>query len=178
MKDTVAARKYAVALFSQSQALKQVLASQQGLEEMVRTKKFYESLRLVLSHPFIAISEKQKLLKTALGEYATPLLETFLNLLVLRRRFDLLPLIVQEFIELVDRSNNTLALKVRSAFSLTETQKRTLQQKLEKWLQSKVRMETQVDPDLIGGVTIQTRDLECDPSLKGQLNRIKSLLAV
>ena len=177
MKDTVAARKYALALFSQSQVLKQVLASQQGLEEMVRTKKFYDSLRRILSHPFIAILEKQKLIHAALGEYATPLLERFLNLLVSKRRFDLLPLMVQELTDLVDRSNNTTALKVRSAYPLTEPQKRTLHQKLENWLHSKVRMEILTDPELIGGVAIQTRDMECDPSLKAQLNRLKYQLA-
>ena len=177
MKDTVTAHKYAQALFSQGLALKQILACQQGLEEMVRRKGFYESLRKILGHPFIPMSEKQKLIHSALGEYATPLLERFLNLLVSRQRFDLLPIITQEFMDLVDRSNNTQALKVRSAYPMTEPQKKTLLQKLEKWLSSKVRMEVTTDPDLIGGLVIQTRDMECDQSLKTQLRRLKSQLA-
>src|SRR5205085_269918 len=103
-----------------------------------------DSLRRILLQPFIAPTEKQKLIHAALGEYATPLLERFLNLLVQKRRFDLLPLIVKEFQEEVDRSQNIQALRVRSAFPMNESQQKTLQQKLEGWLHSKVRMNVVV----------------------------------
>src|SRR5262249_50294273 len=113
---------------------------------MLRLSRSRDSFKNILAHPFIVQSEKQKLLHATLGEYATPLLERFLTLLVSKRRFDLLSEIVQEFNDRVDRANNVQALRVRSAFPMTEPEKRTLQQKLEKWLSSKVRMDIQVDP--------------------------------
>jgi len=176
LKDTVAARKYAKALFNQAQATNQVLACQQGLEEIVRVVKARDSLRRILVQPFIAPSEKQKLIHASLGEYATPLLERFLNLLVQKRRFDLLSLIVEQFQEEVDHSQNVQALRVRSAFPMNESQQKTLRQKLEDWLHSKVRMDVIVDPDLIGGVVVQTRDMVIDESLRTQLKRLYSEL--
>jgi F-type H+-transporting ATPase subunit delta len=173
MKDTVAAHKYAKALFAQAQATNQVLACQQGLEEIVRVTKARDSVDRILLQPFIAPAEKQNLIHSALGEYATPLLERFLNLLVQRRRFDLLALIAEEFQAEVDRSQNVQALKVRSAFPMNESQQKNLQQKLEGWLNSKVRMKVVVDADLIGGLVIQTRDREIDQSLRTQLKRLK-----
>ena len=173
MKDTVAAHRYAKALFAQAQASKQVLACQQGLAEVARITGFRDSLRRILSHPFIVGAEKQKLVHSALGEYATPLLERFFSLLVQRRRFELLPLIVQEFQDEVDRSHHVQALRVRSAYPLSDKQKRILQEKLEVWLHSKVRMDVGVDPELIGGLVVQTRDLECDQSLRGKLTRLR-----
>src|SRR3982750_1150529 len=109
MKDTVAATKYAKALFAQAQATNQVLACQQGLHEIARIVKARDALRGILMQPFIAPAEKQKLIHSALGEYATPLLERFLNMLVQRRRFDLLPLIADDFQDEVDRSQNVQA---------------------------------------------------------------------
>ena len=84
-------------LFAQAQSTNQVRACQQGLEEIAHLFEARDSLRRVLTQPFIAPAEKQKLIHSAMGEYATPLLERFLNLLVQKRRFDLLPSIAQQF---------------------------------------------------------------------------------
>jgi len=177
MKDTVAARKYAHSLFSIAQARNEILACQQGLQEMARVMKLRASLNEVLAHPFIALDEKKKVLHSALGEYATPLLERFFLLLVEKRRVGLFPLIAELFQDEVDRFQNVQPLRVRTAFALSEAQRQQLQAKLEGWLKSKVRMDIQVDTQLIGGLTIQTRDQILDQSLKGQLKRLQSVLS-
>ena len=176
MKDTVAAQKYAKALFAQANVNKQIRACQQGLEEISRIVRARDSLRRILTQPFIAVAEKKNLLHSALGEYATPLLERFLNLLVQKRRFDLLPEIVRQFQAEVDQAENVQAVRVKAAYAMNDSQKKTLQQKLEKWLNAKVRMDVAVDPDLIGGLVIQTRDGEMDQSLKTQLQRLKEAM--
>jgi len=177
MQDTVAARKYAQSLFSIAQAKNEILACQQGLQEMARVTKLRASLNEVLAHPFIGSDEKKKILHSALGEYATPLLERFFLLLVEKRRISLFPLIAELFQDEVDRFQNVQPLKVRTAFALSEAQRQQLQAKLEGWLKSKVRMDIQMDPQLIGGLTIQTRDQILDQSLRGQLKRLQAQLS-
>ncbi len=176
MKDTVTASKYAKAFFAQAKATNQVLACQQGLTEILRLAKSRASLTQILRQPFISAAEKQKLLHSVLGEFATPLLERFLNLLVQRRRFDLLPLIVEQFQDEVDRAQNIQAVKVRAAYAMSDAQKKTLQQKLESWLDAKVRMDVAVDPQLIGGLVIHTRDRELDQSVRTQLKKLKEAM--
>lgn len=176
MKDTVVAIKYAKALFAEAQSKNELRAAQQGLEEFVRVSRIKASLKQILSHPGISLSEKKSVIHSSLGEYKTPLLERFLELLVSRRRLELLFLITLEFQELVDRSQNVQSLKVKSAFPMSDAQQKDLQSKLEKWLSSNVRMEIQVDPSLIGGLVIQTRDHVLDQSLKGQLKKIEQQL--
>src|SRR5258708_25759319 len=95
VQDTVAARKYAKAVLAEAQAKNQLLACQQGLEEIVRVCQLRRSLKEILVHPFIPTEEKKRMIHSSLGEYATPLLETFLTLLVRKHRFDLLFLIAQ-----------------------------------------------------------------------------------
>lgn len=176
MQDSVAARKYARALFAEAQKANQLLACQQGLEEIVRVGLKKPSLRQVLSHPSISADEKKGMMHSVMSEYATPLLERFVALLVRKHRFDLLPAILQEFKREVDVFQNIQSLKVRTALPMTETQQKALEARMEKWLGAKVRMEIQVDPSLIGGIVVQTRDLVLDESLKSQLKRLQKQL--
>ena len=176
MKQIVIAKKYAHALFAESQAKNELRAAQQGLDEFIRIARLRGSLKAILSHPFIAPDEKKRMIHSALGEYATPLLERFLQLLVSRHRLDLLFIIALEFQNEVDRFMNMKSLQVRTAFPMSEVQQKELQVKLEKWLKSKVRMQVQVDPALIGGLLIQTRDHVLDQSLKGQLKKLEHQL--
>ena len=177
MKDTVIARKYAEALFRSATAKNQVRACQQGLEEITRVVRAKESIRRILIQPFISPAEKQKLVHSALGEYATPLFERFLNMLVEKRRFELLPVIADQFQEAVDQAQNVAAVQVRAAMPMSETQRKSLQSRLETWLHSKVRMTVAVDADLIGGVVIRLGDRELDHSIKRQLKSLQETLS-
>lgn len=177
MKDLVIAKKYAQALFAQAQAKNELRACQQGLEEFVRIARLRGSLKQILAQPFISLAEKKRVIQSVLGEYATPLLERFFSLLVKKRRLDSLFLIAQEFQEYVDRFQKVQALRVRTAFPMPETQQKQLKERLEAWLKSKVRMDVQVDSQLIGGLIVQTRDHVLDQSLKGQLRKLERQLA-
>jgi F-type H+-transporting ATPase subunit delta len=176
MKDIGAARRYAQALFNEAQKKNQVLACMQGLEELSRIVKLTPCLQEALEHPFIPIDEKKRVLHSALGEYGTPLLETFLSLLVAKHRFALLSAILEAFRQEVDQSQGIEPLTVRTAAPLSEAQQKDLKTKIEAWLKAKVRMTVQLDPQLIGGVVIQTRDHILDQSLKGQLKRLQQQL--
>jgi F-type H+-transporting ATPase subunit delta len=176
MKDHVVAQKYAHALFAEAQAKNELLACQQGLEEFIRVARLRGSLNQILAHPMISADEKKRMIHSALGEYATPLLERFLYLLIKKQRLDLLFVVGQEFQAEVDRFQNIQSLRVRSAFPMSDLQQKELQVKLEAWLKSKVRMDVQVEPQLIGGLVIQTRDFVLDQSLKGQLKKLEKQL--
>jgi F-type H+-transporting ATPase subunit delta len=163
-------------LFNEAQKTNQIRACQQGLEELSRIIHARDSLRAILMQPFIASPEKQKLVHASLGEYATPLLERFLAILMRARRMELLPLIIEYFEEEVDRSKGAHEVRVRTAFPLSEAQQKMLQEKLEGWLHSKVRLKIGVDPDLLGGLVIRTRDHEIDQSLRGKLKQLEKSL--
>jgi len=185
MKDLVVAQKYAHALFVEAQkeckgaqlCAPTLIACQQGLDEFVRVARLRGSLLQVLSHPFIGVDEKRRMIQSSLGGDGTPLLERFFLMLVEKHRLNLLFNIAQEFQAEVDRFQNVQALKVRSAFPLSENQQKSLQANLEVWLKSKVRMDLQVDSSLIGGLVIQTRDHVLDQSIKGQLKKLQQTLA-
>ena len=177
MKDNSAARKYATAFFEQALAKNELRACQQGLEEIARVARLRESLGRVLGHPFIAIDEKKKIMKTALGEYSTPALERFLSLLIEKKRFGIIQGIAAAFQDLVDRHQNIQPVRIKTALPMTDVQQQTLEKKLSAWLKSSVRMDVVVDPQLIGGIIIQTRDRESDQSVRGELRQMLQQLS-
>jgi len=170
LKDLAAARKYARALFTQALSKNELRAAHQGLEETVRIARLRASVLRGLAHPFIPVAQKQAVIHSVLGALTTPLLERFLDMLVKRRRIELLFAIAQEFQALVDRHEGIEPVRVRSAYELTAAQLKELERVLGKRMSASVRMSVELDPTLIGGLVVQTRDHVIDQSLKGQLS--------
>jgi F-type H+-transporting ATPase subunit delta len=67
-------------------------------------------------------------------------------------------------------------VQVRSAVPLTEEEKERLSEVLARSLRKQVRLETNVDPSLIGGVMLRIGDRLLDGSVKGQLNLLRQRL--
>ncbi|HXI77587.1 MAG TPA: ATP synthase F1 subunit delta, partial [Steroidobacteraceae bacterium] len=59
---------------------------------------------------------------------------------------------------------------------LNAAQADTLKQALSKRLKRQVRMQTSVDPTLVGGAVVRAGDLVIDGSLKGRLERLATEL--
>lgn len=178
MGDRSAARTYSRALFAQAASAKSLRICQERLDEAARVAKAVPALVRTMAHPAVSADEKRGILKTLLGPSAPELLEWFLVLLVQKHRFSQLPVIAEEYHDLVDRQEGIEPLKVRSAVALPEEDRRQLQARLEKWLKTKVRLDFQVDPSLIGGWVVQSRDRVLDQSLKGQLAQLQRRLSL
>jgi F-type H+-transporting ATPase subunit delta len=178
MHDLTAARKYAQSLFAEAKAHVQLLACTQGLSQATKALRTKRSVQDVLVHPFITPAEKKGVVNSVLGEFKTPLLERFLMLLVEKRRIGLLEAIAVEFQAAVDRFNGVQPLKVRTAMPMAPAQQEQLRMKLEAWLNSKIRMEIFVEPQLIGGVVIETPNHVLDQSVLGQLRRVERQLSI
>ena len=177
MRDLRVAKAFARALFNAAQEKKQIRACQQGLEQMLQSTHAKLTLKDVFRHPLISLPEKQRLLHSVLGEFSTPLLDSFFVYLFKRHRFGLLPLIAADFQLMVDRSQHVVAVQVSTAFPLAEKRADELKARLEKLFGAGVRKSVQTDPELIGGFIARSDDFIVDESLKGELRRARRRLA-
>lgn len=100
----------------------------------------------------------------------------FIRLLIENDRLALLPVITELFEALRREHENELNAVITSAFPLTEEQTRDLAARLEKRFGRRVKIETRVDPDLIGGARITVGDVVIDGSVAGQLAKMASAL--
>jgi F-type H+-transporting ATPase subunit delta len=97
----------------------------------------------------------------------------FLNLLVQKKRAQILPEIAVAYQTMVDEAKNISHGNVISAIELSDQLKANVQKILEKLTGKKVELTTSVDPSIIGGIIAQVGDLVLDGSIKTQLAGLK-----
>lgn len=178
MKDTIAARRYAGALFLaiQSEGKTPLDQVQKELKLILQLTRTDAELSGVLAHALLSAEKKRAVLASALGftgkKYSL-LSVNFVNLLINKKRMDLLPLILADFESLVDESNNTVKAQVKSAQALDDKAKREMEQKLSKLFDKRVLIENSVHPELLAGVVVKAGDTVIDNSLATQLKNMR-----
>ena len=100
----------------------------------------------------------------------------FLYLLASRRRARLLPEILECCREILDEWDGVVNADVACAVALSDAQESELKSGLEAQTGKRVRMRTNVDPDLIGGFVVRVGDQVFDSSLATQLQRVRQTL--
>ncbi|MGW8161448.1 MAG: ATP synthase F1 subunit delta, partial [Desulfobulbales bacterium] len=83
------------------------------------------------------------------------------------------PDIAHEMQVMVDSEQNISHGTVITAIKLESTLQEKIQATLEKITGNKVKLESQVDPSIIGGIIAKVGDLVVDGSIRTQLNGLK-----
>jgi len=175
VKQIILAKRYAKAFFSLGKEQKKV---DTYAESLAAIAELYENSDLevadALTNPLYPLEARQKVMaKIAESVDADAILTSFLNLLIEKKRVDVLPEIAREVQVMVDREENISHGSVTSATKLNKALLKKIQATLEKITGNKVILETQVDPSIIGGIVAKVGDLVLDGSIRTQLNGLK-----
>jgi F-type H+-transporting ATPase subunit delta len=136
-------------------------------------------LKKVLSNPIVTRDDKKKLLKEILSEHIGSNTLKFLLLLVDRNRIALIEGIAQKFLQLSFKEESIEIAKVISTVQLSADQQQNIAEKLKVITGAKqIKLALKIDPQLIGGFTIEVGSKLIDTSIRGQLKQISSLLGV
>jgi F-type H+-transporting ATPase subunit delta len=87
-------------------------------------------------------------------------------------RLTLFPQIAEQFETLKAEQEKTVEVEITSAYELTSEQQTNLAQALQKRLNREIKIQTQVDKSLIGGVLIHAGDTVIDGSVRGKLAKL------
>lgn len=148
----------------------------QDLEVVKKAIEMSHELGNLLKSPIVKGDDKIAILKQVfIGRISLKTLES-LELLVRKGRSELIPAMIDEFQELLDKQNGVVNAEVRSAVELDAAQKAQIQARLERLVNKKVRLQTKVQPDLIGGMTARIGDTVIDHSIKHQLAKLRERL--
>lgn len=144
-----------------------------GLLELLNTSTEFREL---LTNPFISADAKKGVINQVASD-CQDYVKRFLMLLVDRRRIFLLEGIAQHYLTLLRKLNNTVLAEVKSTVELSDSQRETVIQKVKDMTgAAQVELQTQLDPELIGGVVIKIGSQVLDASIRGQLRRISTAL--
>ncbi|MEQ8957774.1 MAG: ATP synthase F1 subunit delta [Coleofasciculus sp. C2-GNP5-27] len=164
---------YAEALMSVAQEHNLVDKFGEDVAALLDTLNESEDLQQFLGNPIIKAEDKKAVLEQISGEQLHPYMVNFLKILVDRRRILFLGDICRQYQALLRELKQAVLAQVISTVELNDDQKQAVRQKVLSMTNAQdVDIETQIDPDLLGGVIIKVGSQVVDASLRGQLRRI------
>jgi F-type H+-transporting ATPase subunit delta len=98
------------------------------------------------------------------------------RLLAQRGRFETLSAIAAEYTRLLNRRRGIVEAVVTSAQPLSAEEGAALRARVEAMTGTAVNLRSEVDPTLIGGLTVRVGDQLLDASVRGRLERLRHQL--
>jgi F-type H+-transporting ATPase subunit delta len=121
-------------------------------------------------------AEKRNVIERALD--ISPLAMNLAMMLVQRGRLPLAPQILAAYDRLLDEQRGVVSAEVTTAVPLDEDGQRMVSERLRQLTgASEIRISTNVDPSLIGGLVARVGDRLIDGSTRGRLIQLKRALA-
>lgn len=130
-----------------------------------------------LDDPSLTDARRAEMFATVVADGNDEAGRNFIDLLAQNDRLVAIPDLFLMFEELRGEAQNEIEATVTSAYPLDDAQKAKLSEALSKRLDCKVRLATEVDPELIGGAVIRAGDLVIDGSLRGRADKMSHALA-
>lgn len=126
-------------------------------------------LRFFFENPLLPPENKKKLVAGMFPD-ALPLFKDLINLLIDEGMEKQVVGMAEAFARMVSEKLNIIFVNVRSAYPLSEEEKKSI----EKLVGSKMCVRVEIDPSLIGGFSFHTEDGRFfDASLQGSLDKLK-----
>lgn len=130
----------------------------------------------IVANPAVPLAQRHGLIGALLESRVSPAVVRLVNLLVGRGRSDLLGRVSDEYVRLLNAHRGVVMAVVTSAVPLTDAETAAIRDRVASMTDSAVDVRTEVDPSLIGGLTVQVRDRLLDASIRGRLERLRDQL--
>ena len=130
----------------------------------------------ILDSTSVSSLEKDRIIVQVFEGRTLATVVNFLRVLNRHGRLGLLTLVAQQARTAFDRKSGRRAVTVRSAVSLDDAQRASLQERLTNLIGATPQLKLEVDPSLIAGLVVQVGDDVYDASVRTQLHRLRDRL--
>lgn len=167
-------RRYATALIELAEEKKLLDKVGEELGAFGGLLRDNAELRDVLENPSVAIRDKQKIIRALAdqGKFST-ISTNALMLLVENQRLASLDEIIREYTHAVDAKKGVLQVVAVSPVALNKTHVMKIRYVLQNLTGKTIEIDTQEDPDLLGGIRLHVGSLVIDGSIQTQLRNLK-----
>ena len=176
MKTREVARKYATALYLSTKDKDIVTEIFEQLSEIQKIAQHDNNFLNFLKSPQVAESDKKDFVSSVFGSRVHPMIVQLFVVLIEKNRFEHFLEIIDEFDRKVEADRGIGRATVISAKELTEAEKQKLIEKLSEKMNLKIQIETEIDPNMIGGVIVLTHNQIIDGSIRHGLDMIEQNL--
>lgn len=174
VKSAGAAARYGNAMFELAAESKALAKTEKELLALQKMLQGSAALTSAAASPLVSVSEKSAMFADiAKKAKFSPLTSNFLGVACENGRAGELGDMVDAYLARAAAAKGKVRASAVSANALTTTQKKNLSAALKKTLGRSVELDTNVDPDLLGGLIVQVGSRMYDSSLRTQLNGLK-----
>jgi F-type H+-transporting ATPase subunit delta len=173
MRQTTIARNYAEALLSLAQRAKDLRGWGTLIASIADAMQRDEKLRAFLETPRIDAATKNKIFRGALADRAPSKFVRFVESVVSHRRQMLIPVIAQEYMDLVDQVENRMHANVTVAREADDKTRKLIADRLSKVFAKDVVPHLTVDSRILGGVVVRVGDTVMDGSVRRKLGALR-----
>lgn len=172
-QETVAAKRYARALFEVAAQQQKGLEVEQELRAVVTAIEGDADIQKFISTPNVPQSVKTEVLGRALkGNVSEPVMNT-ISLLLEKGRTELFAELLNSYVKIQGASMGMADAVVYSTYPLSEGEKEQVAAEFGQLEQQKIRVTNVVDESLLGGLKVVIGDKLYDGSLSGKLERLE-----
>lgn len=172
-----AVRRYTAALYKAAEAGDAVDQVQEDLRLISSTLHQYPELQNALLQGVTPDAAKKRVIRSLFGERISVVSMSFLELLVDKRREDVLLNVEAAYRKIADERRGVRRATVTSAVPLSDAEVQELRQSLGRMLKQEVDVDVEVDSEIIGGLVIRVGDRLIDGSVRGEINRLHKALS-
>lgn len=171
------AGRYASALFELAKDQRQLEQVEGDLAALQRMLDSSADLRRLVLSPVITAEDQAKALGAILDKAGiSGLTANFVKLIARNRRLFAASDMMKAFRALLARERGEVSADVTSAHALTSEQMQLLSDTLRTSIGKNVRIDTRVDPSLLGGLVVKVGSRMIDSSLRTKLNNLKVVM--
>jgi len=171
------AGRYANAVFELAQEQKAVDAVSADLASLRRAMETSSDLNRLVRSPVFGAEDQARALKAILEKMgASELSIKFVLLLAAKRRLFVLVQIIKQYESLVARSRGETEAEVIAARPLNDAEINELKTALKAKLGKEPRLQTKVDPTLLGGLIVKVGSRMIDSSIRTKLMGIRAAM--
>lgn len=176
MSNTIAAKRYANALFQLAKEENQIDRVEEEMRALKEVFKNNHELTSFLEHPKVDLDEKKTFIKKAFAT-VSPSVQNLLMLLVDRHREDIVGSMADEFLVLVNEYTGIVDAKVYSVRPLSNEEQEAVSKVFAQKIGKRaLRIENIVDSNLIGGIKLRIGNHVFDGTVSGKLERLERQL--
>ena len=173
MRNTTIAHNYAEALLELAKRAKDLRGWGGLINGIADAMGQDQKLRAFLETPRVDAATKNKVLRKALADRAPSKFVRFVESVVMHRRQMLLPVIAQEYMDLVDAAENRMHANVTVAKQVDDKTQKMIADRLSKVFDKTVVPHMTVDDRILGGLVVRVGDTVMDGSIRRKLGTLK-----
>lgn len=171
--DLRAARRYALALFKAAQEANAVTETAEDLDAIAGLLDANRETKTFLESPEVDRSSKLEFVDKVFSDRARPLTMRLLRLLIEKNRQRELPGIQREFNIAMEDASGVMRAFIKSAVPLSQNEIDRISSLVSSQTGKKIVAEAEVDPSVIGGVSVQYGNSVLDGTVFGALKRLE-----